>query len=250
MTAAATWEIFPLELGRRTAHAAWFFYLSEDNGPLEIAYRAWLLSRGPQRVLVDTGPPLDESARRGLRQVVAVDAALAAIGVDAAAIETVVLTHLHWDHAAGSPSLPNARFFVQRAEADYFGGPAHAHPATGRFFSHRHKLQALLDSGRCTFFDGDAPLAPGLDLLHVGGHTPGSQMVRVDTTEGTALITGDVVPLARNYETGTPNGILVNLLDSIAALKRVRELQPVLLYPGHDPVACVRVGAAAAEARR
>jgi glyoxylase-like metal-dependent hydrolase (beta-lactamase superfamily II) len=230
------WEVVPLELGRRNAHHAMFFYLSNAAESIEIAYRAWLLRSASSLVLIDTGPPLDEAHRRGLRDVVPVSQSLRAHGIDAATIQQVILTHLHWDHAAGYSELPSARFTVQQAEADFFRGPAHEHEATSRFFSHRAELQALLDSGRCDFVDGDREICPGIRLIGVGGHTPGSQMVLVETAEGKALITGDAVPLARNYELGIPNGILVNLLDSIAALKKVRELKPALIYPGHDLV--------------
>lgn len=234
------WEVLPLELGRRTAHEAWFFFLSESVDSIEIAYRAWLLRSGSSFVLVDTGPPIDEAARRGLRDVVAIDRALHEVGVEPSAIRQVILTHMHWDHAAGCDRLPAARYLVQRTEADFFTRAAHEHPATARFFSHREKLQSLLDSGRCEFVDGDAPCQPGIDLIRVGGHTPGSQMVLVETAQGKALITGDVLPFARNYEANVPNGILVNLMDSIAALSRIRQMKPAIIYPGHDVVPFLR----------
>lgn len=233
------WEVLALELGRRDARQSWFYFLSESDQRIEIAYWAWLLRSGSSLVLVDTGPPPDEGARRGLRNVVSVDDALRRHGVDANAIDTVILTHLHWDHAAGCDRLPAARFVVQRAERDFFAGPAHEHPSTGRFFAQRQKLQALLDSGRCDVVDGDALIRPGLRVVRVGGHTPGSQMVVLQTSQGAAVITGDLVPFARNYQEGVPNGILVNLLDSLAGLRRLRELEPALVYPGHDLVPCV-----------
>jgi glyoxylase-like metal-dependent hydrolase (beta-lactamase superfamily II) len=235
------WEIIPIELGRRDAHQSWFFFLSEDNVRVEIAYWAWLLRSDSSLVLVDTGPPPDEAARRGLRDVVSIDDALKQRGIDPDHIDRVILTHLHWDHAAGCDRLPCARFLIQRAENDFFAGPAHQHPSTGRFFAHREKLEALLDSGRCDLVDGDTVICPGLGVVHVGGHTPGSQMVVVETSRGLAVITGDVVPFARNYEAGIPNGILVNLLDSLAALRRIRQLEPALVYPGHDVVPCLEV---------
>ena len=237
---APVWEVLPLELGRRDAHQSWFYFLSESGERIEIAYWAWLLRSGSSLVLVDTGPPPDEGARRGLRNVKSIDVALLEHGIDAHAIDTVILTHLHWDHAAGCDRLPGARFVIQRAERDFFSGPAHQHPSTGRFFAHREKLQVLLDSGRCDLVDGDAVIRPGIRVVRVGGHTPGSQMVVVDTTGGTAVITGDLVPFARNYQEGVPNGILVNLLDSLAGLRRLRELEPALVYPGHDLVPCVQ----------
>ena len=231
---ADTWTIEPLELARRTAHRAWFFYLSEDNGPQEIAYRAWLLRRGDDCILVDTGPPLDEAQRRGVRDAVRVDDALRQLGLSVAQVGDVVLSHLHWDHAASADLFPHARFHVQRSEIDFFRGKAHEHPSTGRFFSHHQMLTDLLDSGRVQAVDGEATLRPGVRLINVGGHTPGSQIVAVDRADGLAVIAADAIPLNRNFTDLVPNGILVNVVDAVAALKTVRALDPVEIYTGHD----------------
>lgn len=236
MTNSSTnWHIEPLELGRRTAHRAWFFYLSEDSGPQEISYRAWLLRRDDDCILVDTGPPLDEAERRGVRDTVRVDVALRNAGVELEQVHDVVLSHLHWDHAASADLFGHARFHVQRSEIDFFRGRAHDHPATSRFFSHHAMLRALLDSGRVDPVEGRRDLRDGVRLLHVGGHTPGSQIVTVQRDDGLAVIAADAIPLNRNFTDFVPNGILVDVVDAIAALKAVRELLPVEIYTGHDP---------------
>ena len=220
----------------RTARLAWFYYLSEESGPQEIAYRAWLLRRGDECILVDTGPPLDEAMRRGLRDTVRVDVAMRALGVAVEQVTDVVLTHLHWDHAASSDLFEQATFHVQSSEIRFFRNEAHEHPATSRFFSHREMLNALLDSGRVQAVEGDSILRDGVRLVHVGGHTPGSQIVVVDRSDGCAVIAGDAIPLNRNYSDFVPNGILVNVVDAVAALKTVRALRPVEIYTGHDPM--------------
>lgn len=234
--AAGAWSVEPLELARRTAHRAWFFYLSDDGSPLEIAYRVWLLRSGNERILVDTGPPLDEGARRGLRDMRTVEGALLGADVRTEEIRTVVLTHMHWDHASSADRFTHARFYVQRAELDFFMGVAHDHPATARFFSHRDMLVRLVESGRVEIVDGDHDLRPGIRLVRVGGHTPGSQIVVIARPEGCEVIASDAIPLNRNYTDLIPNGIFVNVVDAIAALKTVRALGPSKVYTGHDLV--------------
>jgi glyoxylase-like metal-dependent hydrolase (beta-lactamase superfamily II) len=228
------WHVHPIELARRTAHRAWFYYLSEESGQQEIAYRAWLLRRGDDCILVDTGPPLEEAARRGLRGTVRIDVALRQLGIELDQVRDVVLTHLHWDHAASADLFTHARFHVQRSEIDFFRGQAHDHPVTARFFGHREMLTALLDSGRVEPVEGERELRDGVRLMRVGGHTPGSQIVTVRREDGLAVIAGDAIPLNRNYTDFVPNGILVNVVDAVAALKTVRALAPVELYTGHD----------------
>ena len=234
------YTIEALEIGRRRADSALFLYLTDFGVEIEIAYRLWLL-RGPDGVVVvDTGPPLEEAHRRGITNVREVDVALAEAGVAAADVRTIVLTHLHWDHAANAAKFCNATYLAQRREIEFFGSHAREHPMMNRFFSHQEYLGRLIEQGRIKPVDGDQQIAPGLTAIRVGGHTPGSQMLVVDTKEGTAVITGDAIPLHRNYLDNIPSGILVNTLEALAALERVRAIAPVALYTGHDLVACLK----------
>lgn len=226
--------IDPVDLARRRAEASMFLHLTDPGREIEIAYRLWLLRRGERVIAVDTGPPVDEAQRRGCTSIEHVSRCLAERGVDPGRIDTVVLSHLHWDHAANAEAFPNARFFAQRAEIEFFKSPMRAHKAVDRFFSHHEMIARLIDEGRIVAIDGDAEIESGVSTIHVGGHTPGSQMVAVDTDDGLAIITIDAVPLHRNFVDSIPSGILVDLAQAIAALAKVRALRPRRIYTGHD----------------
>jgi len=228
------YSIQPVEIGRRMADTALFLYHTDAGKPLQIVYRLWVLRSAQDTILVDTGPPLKEAARRGITEVRAVEEALAEAGVDAAEIRKVLLTHLHWDHASNAEHFPLATFHAQQSEIDFFRSQRRQHPAFHRFFSDQAMLPALIDGGRIRPIAGDIEFAPGLRTLRVGGHTPGSQMLIVDTAEGRCLLTGDAVPLHRNYLDNIPSGIIVDMLEAVAAIERVRELDPVAIYTGHD----------------
>ncbi|MDP6175158.1 MAG: MBL fold metallo-hydrolase, partial [Rhodospirillales bacterium] len=43
---------------------------------------------------------------------------LAKVGIDPDEVETVILTHLHFDHIGNLDAFPNANFVVQRTEYD------------------------------------------------------------------------------------------------------------------------------------
>lgn len=227
-------SIQPVELGRRVADTSLFLHLTEPGVPMTIAYRVWVLRNAARTLVVDTGPPLQEGKRRGLSHVVDVTAALAEVGVDAAQVDTVLLTHLHWDHAANADQFPNATFYAQQREIEFFGSRRRQHPAFNRFFSHDDALERLICAGRIKAVDGDVELAGGLSALRVGGHTPGSQMFCVSTADSVAILTGDAIPLHRNYLERIPSGILTDVFEAIAALERVAALQPALIYTGHD----------------
>lgn len=229
-----TWSIQPVQVGRRHAEASLFTYLTDHGKEIQIAYRVWVL-RGPAGVmLVDTGPPLAEAARRGITDVRDIDVALREVGVEPSEVRTIVLTHLHWDHASNAEHFPNATFLAQEGEIRFFCSCSREHPSLNRFFSHQEYLRNLIDIGRIQAVHGDAKVADGVSVIRVGGHTPGSQMVLVDTSEGLAVITGDAIPLQRNYIENIPSGIVTDTIEAIAALQRVRDLDPESIYTGHD----------------
>jgi glyoxylase-like metal-dependent hydrolase (beta-lactamase superfamily II) len=82
--------------------------------------------------------------------------------------------------------------------------------------------------------DGDHVIAPGLTAVDLGGHTPGSQGVLVETARGRCLIAGDAVPTYENLRDDVPTGWYVDLRRTHATMRRIRELQAVVL-PSHDP---------------
>jgi glyoxylase-like metal-dependent hydrolase (beta-lactamase superfamily II) len=116
---------------------------------------------------------------------------LANAGIDAADVETIVLTHLHTDHIgwavpADSP-FGNARVVVQRADADAW--------AAARESTRQEEvlLQPLRSAGRLHVVDGDADLRPGVRVIATPGHTPGHQSVLVSAGDERLLITGDLL---------------------------------------------------------
>ena len=224
-----------LEVARRQAEASVFTYLTDAGKEIEIAYRVWAL-HGPDGVLlVDTGPPLAEAERRGITRIRPIEEALQEAGVTPAQVRTIILTHLHWDHASNAEKFPNANFLAQEGEIRFFCSCSREHPLLNRFFSHQSYLCSLIDAGRIQALHGDVQVAEGVRVMRVGGHTPGSQMVLVDTDEGLAVITGDAIPLHRNYTENIPSGIVTDTLEAIQALERVHELRPARVYTGHDP---------------
>lgn len=228
------WTIRTAELGRRMSDTSTFLYLTEPGVPLEIAYRVWVLECFEELILVDTGPPLAEGLQRGLQQIVDVVDALARMGIAADSIETVLLTHLHWDHAANANSFPNAIFYAQQSEIEFYLSAKRQHPAFNRFFSANTNLTSMIESGRIIGLPGNHAFRPGVEVFRVGGHTPGSQMVGVSTEIGYALITGDAIPLFRNFSDSIPSGILSDVSECIAALDMVEKRKPSVIYPGHD----------------
>ena len=102
------------------------FVETDDRGRILCRLNLHLIEAGGKRILVETGTGLRLSARdRDIKGVEGGDpvAALEAVGEDPAAIDFVVVSHLHYDHAGGMvdvdgrPAFPNARYVIQRDEA-------------------------------------------------------------------------------------------------------------------------------------
>ena len=163
---------------------------------------------------------------------------LGKIGVKADEVRTVIVTHFHIDHFTGFDFFPNATFVVQRAEYDFWTGPMMRYDYLKNQVQPkvRPALQRLIDEGRVNLVDGDLELQPGIELMEVGGHTPGSQMVAVSTPLGKAVICGDLAYTYRNLHERLPVGWYYNMGDSVMALERAitTATQPDLAFPNHD----------------
>jgi len=207
------------------------------------------ITGGPTPVLVDTGTPEPEF----VREYHGYDfertpeehqfAVLAALGIRPEDVELVINTHLHWDHCGGNALFPNATFVVQRAELDYASNPL---PPNRPAFENTERISPPWTpvADRFHVVEGDAEVADGISVIHLPGHTPGSQGVLVETAGGRYLIAGDTVNTYRNWEgDGTlphiVNGSLMSLPDHWESFERIAATGATVI-PSHDPLVLAR----------
>lgn len=171
-----------------------------------------LLLRGDGRtVLIDTGYG-SKLGEKGLRRIAgqAGDALvenLAAVGVKPEAVDTVILSHLHFDHAGGatrrgddgqlSATFPNAEYVVQRGEWEI----ARAQLAELRGAYPLENLEPLEAGGRVRTIEGEAEVVPGVQALLTPGHTAWHQSLLIADDERPALFLGDLCPTSRHLRT-------------------------------------------------
>jgi glyoxylase-like metal-dependent hydrolase (beta-lactamase superfamily II) len=91
---------------------------------------------------------------------------------------------------------------------------------------------------RVEFHDGDAELAPGISVHHIGGHTDGLQAVRVETAAGPLVLASDASHYYENMEAARPFPIVFDVPAMIAGYDRLRALAGPggVIVPGHDPM--------------
>jgi N-acyl homoserine lactone hydrolase len=231
------WRILALDTGTSLLEKSMLTYTSGFGEVVRIPRIIWVLT-GPTTVVIDTsvaaqGRPAEfigEDFSRTPDQEPR--NALVRAGINPQDVEYVLLTHLHWDHMGNCDLFPEARVLVQRREMRYAAAP-------GRFFE-KSFLSAPSGWGRAPYLvpnlellDGPTTIAPGLSVLPVPGHTPGSQAIVAVTTHGTFCISGDAVCTYENVERDLPPGFHVDVDDSMDSMDRMRDAADYLL-PSHD----------------
>ncbi len=216
----------------------------------------WLLEteRGP--VLIDTGPAAYAQGAADVRRTahprlrykftmrftVSADQELAAQlhrrGVALADVRTIILTHLHPDHAGGMQFFPHAEIYVARGEHDY----AQRRPAgfgvtrwPAWFSPHLIDFEPWPIG---PFADSVAlPGVRGAWLVPTPGHTLGHLSVLLEGAEHWTLIAGD----AAYSQASMLEGRLIGQADdprrarqTFGAIRELARQHPLLFLPAHD----------------
>jgi N-acyl homoserine lactone hydrolase len=179
-----------------------------------VAFPNTLLVRGEREYLVDPGL---------IMQGAPVIGALAELGVEPQEIKDVILTHLHFDHAEGIAAWPMRRTYVHRIETE----APYAQIVSGQ-----------LENAQLEVLEGEeGEIEPGLRWIRTPGHSDGLITLLVDTDEGLVAIASDCVgPLPEYFDRmELPEDFGPEREELLRQWKRIRELQPHMVIPGHYP---------------
>jgi glyoxylase-like metal-dependent hydrolase (beta-lactamase superfamily II) len=202
-------------------------------------------------IVIDTGMKGTFSpSGKGYENVELPEAVLAKVGIRPEAVETVILTHLHFDHMGNVDRFPNATFHVQRSEYDGWkgvfalpgalGSDTKSWPLSSINPADFEIFDRLIADGRVNFLDGDTEIAPGV-LAHLAAdtHTFGSQWIEVRTPDGPYVIAGDCVYWYENIERMWPpayvQGNTWNLIRTYREIRALLDDDVNRIVPGHDP---------------
>ena len=244
--ASGEYRVYAVRYGHRDVVPAWEAFHKEHAAPPGgMDYFVWAITDGEQTVVVDTGFSEEEGTRRGRTFLRSPAAGLAQVGIDAASVEHVVLTHFHYDHIGGQALFPKAMFYVQEEEMRFYTGPNAIRPAfrASIYLPDILSLVTLNYAGRVTFCDGDAEVLPGVWVHSAAGHTAGMQIVSIETARGRAVLTSDASHYYANMDEGNSFNTFVDLVGVYRGYDRIRELadSPGLIVPGHDPLVLERL---------
>lgn len=232
-----------------------FTYMHNFGEKVDIPYVSWLLEGEDRRILVDAGC----SAADFKQHIRGADGPLRLAGevfqdvIDVKPLEehfeergltfddidTLIQTHLDWDHCMNTRKFTRSRILIQSAEWQKI--PVHAlfksTYAPGWVYEEIGRLDVK-------FVDGDVEVSKGVRTMLTPGHSPGGQSVIVDTVAGTYVIAGmctirdNFYPPADVSENADykviPPGMHIDPLLCYDSMLRILDVGKDKVLPFHD----------------
>ncbi|MEK7347360.1 MAG: MBL fold metallo-hydrolase [Candidatus Eisenbacteria bacterium] len=193
----AMFGVVPKTLWSRVAPA-------DEKNRIRMGMNCLLIEGNGKRVLVDAGSGSKNDPK--FHEIYAIERPeglleeLASLGVSPEGIDTVALTHLHFDHCGGGtardadgsvhPTFPRARYLARRQEWN----DAHHANERNRASYFPDNYDPLEASGQLTIHEDDVEILPGVSMRLLPGHTLGHQGVFFDLPGQRALYTVDLIP--------------------------------------------------------
>lgn len=240
----STYEIFPLiNMYLEDTERSLQTYLQNFGIKVSMPVVFWLIKGNGRNILIDSGASSKELTTKNHYEPVQTEDMLPinlvkAHGVEPEDIDTIVITHLHWDHCYNLECFPNAKIYVQKTEVEYAINPLQAHILFYESAKSGIKAPWIAHIPRFEIIEGDFTLCEGIKVYLMPGHTPGMQNIAVNTTNGVYLIASDNIPTTTNWEGNgihkhIPSSIHCNLFDYYKSLKKMEEICDHVL-PSHD----------------
>ena len=239
-TALPVYELYAVKYaGPLISSVAMVFWNTDWDKKIERNYYVWVIRGNGETLIVDCGVAPALAKARQIPGYVSPSDALARMGVEASHVKRVIITHVNWDHMSGIELFPEATFYIQEKEFDFWIKDSVAQKPPFRKVTDpvgNAYLARLEGTERLVMVKGDQVILPGIELLLAPGHTPGLQAVAVNTVKGTAILGSDCGHIFRNYQEETPS---IFITDMVAWMKTYDKLKTRvssvgLLFPGHD----------------
>ncbi len=246
MSTPETYEVYAIRYGTMDNRKRVDNFITTDmhDAPMPIDYYVWAITNKNRTIVVDTGFDMKEAESRGREIIRLPREGLQMIGVDAAKVKDVVITHLHYDHAGTLDDFPAAKFHLQEYEMQYATGRHMCSAHMGHAYTADHVCQMVRSvfDGRVQFHNGAREIAPGIEVHLIGGHTMGVQCVRVMTKRGWVVLASDASHFYENMEAESPFPIAYSVADMVDGYDTMRELAQSNhhIVPGHDPMVMQR----------
>ncbi|WP_339510941.1 MBL fold metallo-hydrolase [Pseudomonas sp. RL_15y_Pfl2_60] len=200
----------------------------ESSKGVQTAVNAFLINTGKNLVLVDTGAAKCFGPALGNIQD-----NLKAAGYTPEQVDSVLLTHLHPDHACGllsadgKSAYPNATIYIPKGDADYWLSSAEQAKAPeasrGRFAMSQKAVAPYAAADKVQTFNPDSKLLEGVAVVPSNGHTPGHTSYMFSSKGQDLLVWGDIVH-SHSVQFSQPNVAIEFDSDSAKAIAARKKL--------------------------
>ena len=183
---------------------------ADDMNRVSLALHCLLIISEGKRILVDTGLGTKLSSKESEILVLRRDGGdlldhLQRLGHAPEDIDIVINTHLHSDHCGGNtclrggalePTFPNAEYWIQRQE---WAQACYPNERTARVYL-AENLVPVQESDQLKLLSGDKRVTGEVRCAVTRGHTQAHQSVIIESGGETALLVGDLAPIAVHME--------------------------------------------------
>ena len=220
----------------------------ERETPLQMDFFLWVIRDDQRTIVVDTGFDPQVGERRRRVTLTPPTDALCRAGIEAATVEQLILTHLHYDHVGNLGAFARASIYLHRRELEFWQGAGTRPPSRTELVEPADlaAIESARRRGRVSLIDGDAEIAPGVLALWTGGHAPGQMVVVVQGGCSLVVLASDALHYYEELEQDRQFAICSDAQEMRAAydlLYRLAE-QGAVIVPGHDPLVFERFGRA------
>lgn len=183
-----------------------------------------LIRTGDHTILFDTGA-------HGVIKII--QQSLAELKVRPEDVDTVFLSHLHYDHINNIAFYPKATVICGKQEWEY--------AATEKDeWTPLESLLYLKNNRQVKLVEDNEEIFPGIRALFVPGHTPGQMALALDTEDGVLVLAGDSVK-NRSELMFEYSDQYVDQKASSNSIRRIKNMADIVL-PGHDGYLLIRDG--------
>lgn len=177
-------------------------YPANGHNQIELPTHPILVQFKGHNILIDsglgTGKLTDRQKRNlGVSSESRVEEELEELGLSAGDIDTVLMTHLHGDHAAGLtkkqgetyvPAFPNAEIYVSAVEWEEMQNPN----IRSRNTYWKENWEPI--TGQVKTFTDQVTVFDAITMIHTGGHSNGHSVIKLEQNGETILHMGDIMP--------------------------------------------------------
>lgn len=178
-------------------------HFATPDGKMIISFQCFVMRTPDRQIMLDTCIGADRQREFDVftNMETTFPEDLAHAGFDPDTIDTVLCTHLHFDHVGWNtrlvdgkwvPTFPNARYLFGRTEYEHWKMLTD----TQGYHDLNHMydaVQPVLDAGLVDLIEPDHDICPELSLRPTPGHTPGHVSIAIESQDQRAIVTGDLM---------------------------------------------------------